>query len=442
MNAAQQSSGRLQLGSAGNGLFVASAAVGVLGLAVALVLGAVSEHGWDRFFRSYLFAFCAVTAICLGGLFFTMLQHATRAGWSVVLRRIAELVAANLQWIWILFIPVLLSVWFGHQYHWMHPVGDELLEHKAPFFFGPGVLERNEAGVASMNYEVPWFWILRAVFVLAAWAALSRFFFRTSVAQDATGDVNLTHRMQWWAPVGLLLYALTQSIAAIDWIESLEAHWFSTMFAVYFFAASCCGFFALMPLIMLGLQRSGRLTEEITKEHYQDAGKLLFAFGIVFWAYIAYSQYMLIWYGNIPEETAWYLPRILGGWRGFSVFLLIGHFVLPFLLLVTKHTKRAMTVLAVICVGMLIMHLVDIYWLVMPVIPFGTLDNYTHLQALQNAVLAGEVDVNFHPSFMDVACLLGVFGLVAAATLRRMTTCSLIPQADPRLHESLAFENF
>jgi len=438
MSAAPHTSERLQLGSAGNGLFIASAGAGVVGLAAALVMGALMDHGWDRFFRSYTFAFCAVTAACLGALFFVLIQHATRAGWSVVLRRIAELVAANLQWIWILFIPVLLALWFGHQYHWMHPAGDELLLHKIPYFFGISPL--NDAG--EQVGHIPWFWLLRAVIIFAAWALISRFYFRTSVAQDATGDVNLTHKMQWWAPVSIIAYALTQSLASIDWIESLEAHWFSTMFAVYFFAASCCAFFAIMPLIMVALQRSGKATEEITKEHYQDAGKLLFAFGIVFWAYIAYSQYMLIWYANIPEETTWYLPRILGGWRGVSALLLIGHFALPFLLLITKHTKRAVMILAVISAGMLVMHLIDMYWLVMPVIPSEeALNTYRDLPALEEAVVAGEVDVNFHPHLMDLACLLGVFGLVTAATIRRMATCAVIPTADPRLPESLAFEN-
>ncbi len=438
MSRAQHTTSNQQLDGAGNGLFTIAAAVGGIGLITALILGALMDHGWDRFFRSYLYAFAAVAAVCLGGLFWTMVQHASRAGWSVALRRIAENVAANLQWMWLLFIPVMLSPWLSHQYHWMHPAGDPLLEHKIPWFFGMSPL--NEAG--EQVGHIPWFWLFRAAFVLFVWAILSRFFYRNSVAQDATGDVNLTHRMQRFAPLGLVLYALTQSIASIDWIESLEAHWFSTMFAVYFFAASCCGFFAVQILVMKWYHRSGRLTTEITTEHYQDAGKLLFAFGVVFWAYIAFSQYMLIWYGNIPEETTWYMVRQLGGWRMVSILLLVGHFVLPFLLLVTKHTKRVTTVLGLIAAGMLIMHAVDMYYLVMPTIPGDAIATAASYEELRDAAAAGLVEVNFHPSLMDLACLLGLFGIVTAMTVKRMARHALIAQGDPRLPESLAFENF
>lgn len=440
MSAAQPNTQNLQLGSAASGILMASLGVGAISLVGAFIVAAMTEHGWEHFFRSYLFAFMVVLAICLGALFFTMLQHAVRAGWSVVLRRIAENVAANLQWIWILFIPVALSLWvLDHgMYHWLHPAGDHLLEHKIPWFFGISPL--NEAG--EQVSSIPWFWLARAAFCLLIWAVLSRFYYRTSVRQDATGDVNLTHKMQRWAPLGLLLYALTQSIAAIDWMESLEAHWFSTMFAVYFFAASCCGYFAVQILLMKLLQRFGKVTKEITREHYQDAGKLLFAFGVVFWAYIAYSQFMLIWYANIPEETTWYMTRQLGGWWYVSMFLLFGHFVIPFLFLVTKHTKRATAILAAIAIGMIVMHITDIYWLIMPVTPNAAIAEAETVNGLMEAVKSGAVDVNFHPQLMDVLLVVGMCGLLLGLTLKRMGAAALIPQRDPRLNESLAFENF
>lgn len=441
MSAAHETNSNLQLGKEAAGVTFTAMVAGVIGLAAALVLAATSEHGWQIFFRSYLFAFMFVVAICLGGLFFTMVHHATRAGWSVVLRRISENVAANLQWIWILFIPIPLSLWMSGDhpmYHWLHPAGDLLLTKKVAWFFGASPL--NAAG-EQVN-EIPWFWLARAAFCLAVWAILSRFYLRTSVKQDSTGDVNLTHKMQRWAPLGLLLYALTQSVATIDWVESLEPHWFSTMFAVYFFAASCCGYFAVQILIMKLLERFGKANHAITVEHFHDAGKYLFAFGVVFWAYIAYSQYMLIWYANIPEETTWYMTRQLGGWKYVSVLLLIGHFALPFLLFISRHTKRATIIVAVFGAGMLIMHAVDMYWLVTPIIPAQAIAEAPTYESLVAGVDAGEVDVNFHPHLIQLACLVGLAGLVLSMTLRRMGASALIPQRDPRLHESLAFENY
>jgi hypothetical protein len=237
-----------------------------------------------------------------------------------------------------------------HLYHWLHPVHDgkvdEVLVHKAPYFFWP------------LTYEshVPVFWYARAVIFFAIWAFLAQWFFRKSVAQDATGDPRLTRQMEKFAPPAFILFGVSLAFGGMDWVMSLEAHWFSTMFPVYVFAASCCGYFALQILLMNFVQRNGRLTTEITAEHYQDAGKLLFAFGIVFWAYIGFSQYMLIWYANIPEETTWYMARQMGGWGWVSVLLILGHFLGPFLLLISRHPKRRPVFLSVGAAWMLLMH--------------------------------------------------------------------------------------
>ncbi|UCD76168.1 MAG: hypothetical protein JSV91_04440 [Phycisphaerales bacterium] len=428
MTGGQANNERLNLGEGWRKLFLPAAAVGLLALVVSVIIPLFrggDAHAWAQFFRSYLTAFIYVLTLSLGGLFFIVIQHLTRAGWSVVLRRLAEAVAANLTWLWLLFLPVLLIVLFGRGwllYDWMDAAHrDPIIEGKTPF----------------LNVG---FWTIRAVFYFLVWGFAGWYFFSRSRAQDGSGDVNLTHRMQRWAPLTAILYGITQTFAAIDWIMSLEAHWFSTMFGVYFFAASCCGFFALLCVLMSALQRAGKLTGEITLEHYQDAGKQLFAFGIVFWAYIAFSQYMLIWYANIPEETGWYLARQLGAWKAVSVILLVGHFALPFLLLVTKHTKRRRAVITVIASWMLLMHFVDVYWLVMPQVPAEAMSAATTYPELTQMVQAG-AEVGFAPSLTDLTCLVGMVGVWLAVTARRMGTCSLIPAQDPRLHESLAFEN-
>jgi hypothetical protein len=204
---------------------------------------------------------------------------------------------------------------------------------------------------------------------------------------------------------------------------TLEPHWYSTMFGVYFFAASCCGFGATMVILCFTIQCMGRVTESITTEHYQDLGKFLFAFGVVFWAYIAYSQYMLIWYANIPEETGWFAARQLGGWKGLSILLVIGHFVGPFLILISRHPKR--------------------WWLAMPAVPvelIASVSTYAELVAEFESTYAETYDL--HWSMVDPLCALGLLGLAVAGTAAGLRGVSLIPEGDPRLSESLAFENY
>jgi hypothetical protein len=422
---------QLHLGALGHKIVGIGVIVGGVALLAALIAGFREGDGFERFFRSYLVAFLVVLSISLGGLFFTMLQYAVRAGWSITVRRLAEGVASNLMWIWVLFIPVLIAVFATDIYHWVHPVGDEVLEHKAPYFF---FYTPTEDGAA-----VPWFWLIRAVVFFGIWATLARFFVMTSIAQDHSGDVNLTHRMQWWAPLGLLLYALTQTFASFDWAMSLEAHWFSTIFPVYFFAASCCGAFSLIIITAYFLQRQGKIPHEITTEHYHDMGKLLFAFGVVFWAYIAYSQYMLQWYANIPETTGWWITRSIQGWAVLSIFLLIGHFVGPFLILLSRHVKRFTTVLTAVAGWMLFMHFIDMYWLTMPQIPHDTLYTATSMTQVRSELSNADIGFGWHA--MDFLLVIALLGLLAAGTAYRLSKAALVPQQDPRLPEALAFHN-
>ncbi len=415
-----------RLGDFGRKLFAIAGVIGVAGLLISLLIGFTSGD-WQRFGRSYLTAFMFILSLSLGGFFFTALHHATRAGWSVVLRRIAEGLSSNLTWLWIFFLPIAACMLWGNLYEWNNPEAvaadpTGLLAHKKPF----------------LN---PTFWIIVAIVFFGLWAMFSRFFFNNSVAQDASGDVSLSHRMQRMAPVALIIYAVCQSYGSMHWVMSLEPLWFSTMYPVYFFAATCCGFFSFLIICMYVLQRVGKCRDEITLEHYQDAGKLLFAFGIVFWTYIAFSQYMLIYYANIPEETGWFLARQMGGWGVISLLLLVGHFIGPFVILVSKHPKRIKGMILVIACWMLFMHFIDIYWLVMPRVPAHAIEEATSYGALRDAVAAGEVSVGYGWHVLDLTCLVGLVGVYLAGTAWRMRDCALVPQQDPRLNESLAFEN-
>ena len=413
------------LGALASKLVVFAAVPGVFLVGLGMVMTMQSDVTWERFLRGYTAAFMFVLSICLGALFFTILQHLARAGWSVVVRRIAEALAANLRWIWILFIPIAIGMFKTDLYAWKHAAGDSLLEHKAVY----------------LNTT---FWMIRAIFYFAVWAGLSHFFVRNSVAQDDSGDPKISIRMGKVAAPAMILYAFTQSFAVIDWVMAMEPKWFSTMFGVYFFAASCCGFFSALVLLCYGLQRSGRVTESITTDHYQDIGKHLFAFGIVFWAYIAYSQYMLIWYANMQEETTWYLVRQLGGWQGVTLLLLVGHFVGPFLILMSRYPKRWKSCLAAVCVWMLFIHYLDMYWLAVPAYPAELVESVASWQELRAEFAAGgwSAEFGFHWHIVDGCCLVGLGGIVVGMTGFGVRSASLIPVGDPRLAESLAFENF
>ncbi len=403
-------------------------AAGVIGIAASIVLGFMDGDS-SRFFKSYLHNFVFIVSLALGGFFFTFLQHLTRAGWSVAVRRPAEAVSANLMWIWVLFIPIAALFFLNGRQSTLFPWAD--LQSMSP---SEAHLVEKKAAFLNVN-----FFMARAAIYFGVWAILSWFFYRNSVLQDRTGDPRLTSRMQTIAAPSAILFALTATFASIDWMMSLSPAWFSTMFGVYFFAGLCTGFFALNILIFVYLQSRGRLTQVVNKEHFQDLGKLLFAFGIVFWAYIAYSQYMLIWYANLPPETAWFMPRYVHGWAGVSWFLLVGHFVVPFLFMISKHIKRTKLMLAAGAVWMLMLHWVDLYWLIMPTVPHEVLSKVETLSQL--SAQTTNADVNYGWKVYDFTWLVGLTGIFLAMTVYRLRDKELIPVRDPRLKESLAFEN-
>jgi len=272
-------------------------AIGLAGLAAGLGLGWMADDGMRRFLHSYLVNYCFFLSLSLGGLFFVLTQHVTRAGWSVAVRRLAEILAANMFWLTVLFLPVVVPVLLGNSalYPWNDTAaiaGDDLLRLKEP-------------------YLNPAFFGVRCLIYFLAWWYLSRYYLSRSVRQDASGEAELTVQMERRSPAALILFGVTVTFASFDWLMSLEPHWFSTIFGVYFFSGAAVGGLAAVILAAVALQAGGRLTDAITTEHYHDLGKLLFAF-VIFWGYMAFSQYMLIWYANIPEETAWYLQRQSG----------------------------------------------------------------------------------------------------------------------------------
>jgi len=353
-----------------------------------------------HFFFTYLTSYTFFLTLTLGALFFVIIQFLVRAGWSVTLRRIPEHLMKNMGLMALLFLPILLGL--GELYHWTHAdavIHDHLLQGKAPYL------------------NIPFF-LVRTALYFVVWLVLVHLFYKGSVAQDKSGDKAITLRLQAIATVGVLLYAVTQSFAFIDWLMSLTPHWFSTIWGIYLFAGSCVISIAIIILIALLLRRFGFMSDVITVEHYHDLGKLLYGFNI-FWAYIAFSQFLLIWYANIPEETHWYLEHFSGNWKTISTVIAIGHFFVPLLLFISRHAKRNLRFNATICIWFVFMHFLELYWIIMP-----------------NLYKDG---VAFR--LIDLTCFLAIAGLYFGFFFKRLSTTNLYPIQDPRLEESLRFKN-
>ena len=376
----------------------------VVGLGGSLALGLLGgEEARHQLWHSWLVGALFALGIALGGLFFVLVHHATQAGWSVVVRRIAEVVMGTLPFLALLFVPLVL---FGMHdlFHWSHANAadhDPLLKHKEPY----------------LNVR---FFLIRAVAYFAIWSALALWFGRQSRIQDATGDHEITRRMRRASAPGLLLFAVTVTFFAFDWLMSLNPHWYSTIFGLYFFAGSVMAFFAFLALVVIAARRAGLLAEVLSAEHQHDIGKLLFGF-VIFWAYMAFSQYLLIWYATLPEETVFFFQRSVGSWRTLSIVLALGHFVVPFFFLLPRAIKRNAKALAAVSIWLLAMHALDLYWLVMP--------------NLRNLQPAGRV------AGLVAAALIGCCGVFLAAFGVALRRQALVPLRDPRLPESLTFEN-
>ena len=373
-----------------------AAAVAVVGLA----LCATGLGARERLAHAWLVGFYFTITIGLGALFFVLIQHLTRAAWSVAARRQAEWISQILLVALPLFVPVYL---FSHDIYkaWLGPdaAHDEVVHKKAAY------LNQN-------------FWSVRAVIYFAIWAGLAWWFSKESNAQDVDGKKEHTLRMGAFSAPAIPLFALSLTFGAFDWLMSLDPHWYSTIFGVYIFSGAVVSALALLSLITVGLQTSGHYTKVSTVEHRHDIGKLLFGF-TVFWAYIAFSQFFLIWYANIPEETVFFRERMSHEWMPVSALLLLGHFIVPFALLLSRHVKRHPMGLRAGAALLLFMHWVDLYWLIMP-----------------NLDKEGP-----HFSLVDVGGLLAPLGIGLVVVARKAASTNLYPVQDPRLPETYKVEN-
>jgi hypothetical protein len=377
----------------------------------ALVMSAV---GWavnpTQFYFSYLIGWTFCVSISLGALFFVTIQHLTKAYWSVVVRRIAEALAMSFPLLVVLSIPI----WLGlHDlYHWTHhdlldpesPEYDPVLAGKAPYL------------------NIPFF-LVRMGLYFGAWSFIAWTMYRSSMQQDVQSTPDTPAQQRRTSAWALPVLAITTQFFAFDILMSLDPHWFSTIFGVYFFGGAFWSFFATTIFTASLLRRNGMLEHTITPEHYQDLGKFMFGF-TVFWTYIAFSQYMLIWYANLPEETVFYRHRLEHGWEVHTTALIFGHFILPFFLTIGRWAKRLLPWITFMAVFNLVMHWFDHHWLAMPVA----------MEALHQE--------HASISWISLTCFIGLAGVFYGAVLYRLSRHSLVPQHEPRLTKSLHFTNF
>lgn len=437
----------LYIGKLANKPMMLGLALGIVGLGVGCVLGLTGDAAMHKhFYHSYLFAFMFAISIALGALFFVLLQHLTRAGWSVTVRRIAEGISANL----LFFVLLIIPIFFGlHElFHWTHAEAvahDPILQGKSPYL------------------NVP-FMIIRMVVYFIVWIGLSTYLRGQSIKQDQTGDPKLSRAMEFASAPGIIAFGVTLTLFSFDLLMSLNPHWFSTMFGVYFFAGAVLAFLTFKTLLILWLQKHGLVRDAINAEHLHDLGKLTFAFTF-FWGYIAFSQYMLIWYANMPEETQFFTPRqIHGPWQVLSLVLVFCHLLIPFAGLLSRHAKRRFAVFAFFAIWMLLAHALDLYWLILPnqwinEMPAAAGNAHMALPETFTIMLDSTRNVyELKPAFasfgqtiaypfgttqllVTLSLWIGMAGLLLAGTAYWLKGAALVPLRDPRLNEALVFEN-
>ena len=374
------------------GLSLLLAMVGLLSLGLCVVGAFVDRH---QFSFSWLFAFAFFFTILAGCFFWIIVHHVTDAEWSVVVRRQLENLAMLIPVMAVFFIPVL--IFRRHLYEWMNvaPGHDPILDSKR----------------AYLNWH---FFLVRAVFYFAFFTGAAFLLRRFSIRQDRDGNPAYTLKMRKTAFIALPLFALSLTFGAYDWLLGLDYHWFSTMWGPYIFAGAAGSSMSLLVLVITALRNAGYLKDIVTMEHYHIMGKWMLSF-VVFWAYIGFSQYMLIWYANMPEETEYFIRRNTESWNSLSLFLVIGRFFVPFALLLLRGPKKKARQLCMIAGWLVFMQLVDIYIVILP-------------------ALHG---VGLHVSIWDLVSLIAIGATLGFFYLRILAKTSLFPNRDPRLLESL-----
>ena len=352
---------------------------------------------WDRaqFFHSYLFAFSFWAGISVGSLALLMLQHLTGGGWGLVIRRVLEAATRTLPLVLILFVPIVSGArWI---YPWTH--AEEMA--------------RNAALTEKARYLNLSFFSIRAAIYFGIWLTLAYFLNRWSLMQDRTAESQFGKRMRVISGPGMVLFVFTVTFASIDWFMSLDPEWSSTIYGFIFVASWALSALAFVIAVMAILAKQEPMDHIVAQLHFHDLGKLLLAL-VMLWSYFAFSQYLIIWSGNLPDEIRWYLPRIHGAWGAIALAVVILHFAFPFLFLLSRSFKRHASKLVIVAILILVMRLVDLFWMITPSLTNG----------------------RFHISWMDLVAPIGIGGLWLATFAWALQQRALIPINDP-LYEAV-----
>ncbi len=350
-----------------------------------------------QFFHAYLVGFVFWAGITLGSLALLMLQHLTGGAWGVVIRRVLEASTRTLPLILLLFVPVVVGL--KQIYPWMNPVemNTEVLRLKAAHYLNPS------------------FFVTRAVVYFALWSVLALLLNWLSLKQDRTADLKFGKQMRMLSGPGLGIFVITVTFAAIDWVMSLDPSWSSTIFGLIFVASWTMSALAFTVLASAWLSQREPMNAVLRPSHFQDLGNLTLTL-VMLWTYFAFSQYLIIWSGNLPEETTWYVARKHGGWGAIALAIAILQFAFPFLILLSRAAKSSGRKLAMLALLILLMRALDVIWLIEP-----TFNRE-----------------RFHLSWMDVVAPIAIGGLWLAAFAWQLQQRPLMPINDPQLEQALA----
>ena len=362
--------------------------IGVIGLILAVI-------GWittpREFFVAYLFSEFFFLGLSLGSLGILMIHHLTAGYWGYGVRRFLEAAVGNLPVLALLFVPIFFGL--PELYPWKHP--DRVAVH--------------ELLAKKLGYLNTSGFIVRTLIVFAIWVVISRLLLKWSAEQDVTVSVEPTRKMRTLSGPGLVIYPITMTFAAVDWIMSMEANWYSTMFPVLVCIGQILGALSLMILLFARAANSLPLAQLAGEDNFHKIGNLLLAF-VMIWAYLAFGQLLVVWSGNLPPEISWYLHRIAGGWRWVASFIALFQFFLPFFLLLMRPMKKKRHLLAMIAGCVFLSNIVTIWWTIAPSI---------HSQ-------------NAYVNWLAFAAFFGIGGLWWAAFLWNLERRPLIPLNDPR----------
>jgi len=373
---------------------------GAAGLGLAILFSFHNADSRVQFFRSYLFAFVFWLLIPVGCQAILMLHHLTGGWWGYPIRRLLESGTRTFPVMAILFLPVLLGM--SYLYEWDQPAkvaADPLLQYKRP-------------------YLNPGFVTVRTIIYFAIWIGLAYLLNKWSREQDETGDPRIEGRFEALAGPGLILWGLAITFGSIDWVMSLEPHWFSTIYGMLFMIVGALTAMSFVIFVLRRISDYEPVRDAVTPAQYNDLGNLMLAF-VMLWAYLSYSQFLIIWAGNLKEEIPWYVKRAVGGWGAVAVVLMVLHFALPFLLLLQRGVKRRLARLSLVAGMLIVLSLLDVYWLVVPAFE----PDAPHLHAA------------------DVLTVLGIGGIWIATYFWQLKKMPLLPLHDPRFAQALEHQH-